>query len=57
MFVDLAGLKIIKFGMESKWSSKETSTQKFRIALIEAMREMRRICEQGQSTGKVEARL
>lgn len=57
MFADLAGLKIIKFGMESKWSSKETSTQKFRIALIEAMREMRRICEQGQSTGKVEARL
>ena len=46
--VDLAAPKIIKFGMESKWSSKVASTQKLRIALIQAMRDMRKICEQGQ---------
>lgn len=45
---DLAGANIIKFGMESKRSSKDTSTHKFRLAIVEAMREMRRICEKGK---------
>jgi len=47
-FTDLAGADIIKFGMESKRSSKETSTHNFRLAIIEALREMRRICEVGK---------
>lgn len=50
--VDLAGADIIKFGMESKKSSKETSTHKFRLAIVEAMREMRRICEKGRPEDK-----
>lgn len=45
---DLAGAKVIKFGIESKWSSKETSTHRFRLAIIDAMRDMRRICEEGR---------
>lgn len=47
-FADLAGADIIKFGMESKRSSRETSTHDFRLAIIEALREMRRICEAGK---------
>jgi carnitine O-acetyltransferase len=50
MNVDLAGAKIIKFGIESKWSSKVSSTHKFRLAIVEAMRDMRKICEHGQET-------
>jgi len=49
---DLAGADIIKFGVESKKSSKETSTHKFRLAIIEALREMRRICEAGKPNDK-----
>lgn len=48
----LAGADIIKFGMESKRSSKETSTHAFRLAIIEALREMRRICEVGRPKDK-----
>jgi carnitine O-acetyltransferase len=44
----LAGNKIIKFGIESKRSCPETSTLKFRSNLIEALREMREVCEKGQ---------
>ena len=46
-YTDLAGLNVLKFGIESKRGSKETSTDKFRLAVIEALREMRKICEQG----------
>ncbi|CAD6581459.1 MAG: hypothetical protein CYPHOPRED_001580 [Cyphobasidiales sp. Tagirdzhanova-0007] len=46
----LAGLNVLKFGIESKRSSKETSTHEFRLALIESLREMRKICEQGQTS-------
>ncbi|GAA5867179.1 hypothetical protein JCM3774_002360 [Rhodotorula dairenensis] len=43
----LAGDKVIKFGIESKVSCPETSTDVFRRNLVEAMREMRAVCEQG----------
>ena len=49
---DLAGADIIKFGMESKKSSTETSTHKFRLAIIDALREMRVICEAGKPNDK-----
>ncbi|GAA5828338.1 hypothetical protein JCM11251_006204 [Rhodosporidiobolus azoricus] len=44
----LAGDKVIKFGIESKLSCPSTDTDKFRKNLVEAMREMRRVCEEGQ---------
>lgn len=47
---DLAGAKIIKFGIESKWSSKVSSTHNFRLEIIKAMRDMRKICEHGQDS-------
>ncbi|BGP54530.1 hypothetical protein JCM8202v2_002115 [Rhodotorula sphaerocarpa] len=59
----LAGDKVIKFGIESKVSCPETSTDVFRQNLIEAMREMRAACEQGQppqpdtQVGGVQAKL
>ena len=46
---DLAGAKVIKFGIESKWSSKVASTHKLRLEIIKAMRDMRAICEEGQA--------
>lgn len=45
---DLAGNQVIKFGIESKVSCKETSTEVFRRNLTEALREMRQACEEGQ---------
>ena len=45
---DLAGNKVIKFGIESKHSEPSTSTAMFRDKLCEALREMRIVCEQGQ---------
>ncbi|GAA6034359.1 hypothetical protein JCM8097_002687 [Rhodosporidiobolus ruineniae] len=44
----LAGDKVIKFGIESKISDPSTSTETFRANLVEALREMRRVCEEGQ---------
>jgi len=44
----LAGAKVIKFGVESKWSSTKTSTHRFRLAIVDAMRDMRKICEEGR---------
>ncbi|GAA5914862.1 hypothetical protein JCM6882_007824 [Rhodosporidiobolus microsporus] len=43
----LAGDKVIKFGIESKVSCATTSTDEFRKNLVEAMREMRKVCEEG----------
>lgn len=60
---DLAGDKVIKFGIESKVSCPETSTDVFRQNVVEAMREMRAMCEQGQlpqadtQVGGVQAKL
>lgn len=59
----LAGDKVVKFGIESKVSCPETSTDVFRQNLVEAMREMRAMCEQGQppqpdtQVGGVQAKL
>lgn len=47
---DLAGGKLLKFGLESKHPNPETSTTKFALALVEALRTMRNICEQGAPT-------
>lgn len=49
---DLAGNQVIKFGIESKRSCPETSTEVFRNNLVEALREMRDICERGQPAGE-----
>lgn len=46
--LDLAGSKVVKFGIESKRSCEATSTEVFRSNLIEAMREMKKVCEEGQ---------
>ncbi|GAA5932375.1 choline/carnitine O-acyltransferase [Sporobolomyces koalae] len=43
----LAGDKLVKFGIESKVSNPETSTETFRKNLVEALREMREVCEKG----------
>lgn len=43
----LAGDKLVKFGIESKVSNPETSTETFRQNLVEALREMRQVCEAG----------
>ncbi|GAA5949166.1 hypothetical protein JCM3765_003314 [Sporobolomyces pararoseus] len=43
----LAGDKLVKFGIESKVSNPETSTETFRQNLVEALREMREVCEKG----------
>ncbi|GAA6014251.1 hypothetical protein JCM10207_006147 [Rhodosporidiobolus poonsookiae] len=51
----LAGDKVIKFGIESKVSCAETSTDKFRSNLIEALREMRKVCEEGQPAVEAQA--
>jgi carnitine O-acetyltransferase len=45
---DLAGGKIIKFGLESKRSVGDSSTEKFRDNLVAALREMRKVCAEGQ---------
>ncbi|GJN87551.1 hypothetical protein Rhopal_000505-T1 [Rhodotorula paludigena] len=44
----LAGDKLVKFGIESKRSCESTSTDVFRSNLVDALREMRVACEEGQ---------
>lgn len=41
---DLAGPDIIKFGIESKHSSPLTSTDGFKVAIFNALQEMKSIC-------------
>ncbi|ORY88754.1 acyltransferase ChoActase/COT/CPT [Leucosporidium creatinivorum] len=53
----LAGNQIIKFGIESKHSCAETSTEVFRNNLVEALREMKAVCEQGQVPEQQAAKL
>jgi hypothetical protein len=43
---DLAGAKLIKFGIESKHSCAETSTPKFQQNVVESLREMRVVVEE-----------
>lgn len=45
--VDLAGPDMIKFGIESKRSCEETSTQRFGEAVGRALESMRVICLEG----------
>ncbi|WVF68399.1 hypothetical protein IAT40_003164 [Kwoniella sp. CBS 6097] len=55
----LAGPYLVKFGIESKYSCDKTSTQRFKHNIVQALRDMRRVCEaqtQAQSD-KVEAHL
>ena len=44
MFIDLAGANILKFGIESKRSSRLTSTDRFKQYLTGALLEMRDVC-------------
>lgn len=42
---DLAAPNMVKFGIESKFSSSLTSTQKFKEAVAASMEEMQSLCE------------
>ncbi|KAG8822644.1 hypothetical protein FRC17_009501, partial [Serendipita sp. 399] len=61
----LAGSKILKFGIESKHSCQTTSTQAFKRALVQSLREIKSMCEEGyfelskavQTEEQVQARL
>lgn len=44
---DLAGGKLLKFGLESKYSHGETSTTVFAHNLAKALRLMKHVCEHG----------
>ena len=48
---DLAAPDMVKFGIESKFSSPLTSTEKFKEAITEAMEEMYIMCEDAQREG------
>lgn len=50
----LAGAEVIKFGMESKRSEPKTSTDGFRGEVTRAMRDMRKVCEEGKPREKDE---
>jgi hypothetical protein len=55
---DLAGPDIVKFGIESKHSCHETSTKQFKEAIVDAMQDVRIICEHAQvETGEVNSKL
>ncbi|WVQ77521.1 hypothetical protein IAR50_007207 [Cryptococcus sp. DSM 104548] len=41
----LAGPHLIKFGIESKFSCDKTSTQRFKHHVVQALRDMREVCE------------
>jgi len=45
LMIDQPGKYLIKFGIESKVSSEITSTRRFKHHLVQALRDMRRICE------------
>ena len=54
---DLAGPELIKFGIESKKSCKETSTEAFIDAIALALQDMRDICVEGADPPQPTARL
>jgi hypothetical protein len=54
---DLAGPDLIKFGIESKRTCKETSTEAFIDALALALEDMRGICVEGLDLTQLKARL
>jgi carnitine O-acetyltransferase len=45
LMIDQPGKHLVKFGIESKVSSEITSTRRFKHHLVQALRDMRRICE------------
>lgn len=49
LFTDLPGANILKFGIESKRSSPSTSTHAFKRAIVEALHDLRLICEEGMA--------
>ncbi|KAL1921469.1 uncharacterized protein VTP21DRAFT_11185 [Calcarisporiella thermophila] len=54
----MSGSKVIKFGLESKFSCKETSTARFKEAVRNALRNMAEVCREVNSSGVVsEAKL
>lgn len=57
VFLDLAGPDLIKFGIESKKSCEETSTEGFISAIALALHDMRDICVGGSDSTQVTARL
>ena len=56
-FSDLAGPGLIKFGIESKRSCKETSTEAFIDAISLALHDMRDVCVEGPNQTQPTARL
>nr|XP_019043447.1 carnitine acetyltransferase [Kwoniella bestiolae CBS 10118]OCF22377.1 carnitine acetyltransferase [Kwoniella bestiolae CBS 10118] len=53
----LAGPYLVKFGIESKFSCDKTSTQRFKHNIVQALRDMRRVCEAAADAGESKARL
>ena len=49
VFLDLAGPNLIKFGIESKRSCKETSTEAFIDGIALALHDMQDVCVEGPS--------
>jgi len=54
---DMAGPELMKFGIESKKSCKETSTGAFIDAIALALQDMRDICVKGPNLPQPAARL
>lgn len=50
-YADLAAPSLIKFGIESKHSSPLTSTDGFKKAIVQALRDMHDICEPREEEG------
>jgi hypothetical protein len=50
--VDLAGPYLVKFGIESKQSCSATSTAKFKHRIVQALRDMRAVCEAAAAAGE-----
>jgi carnitine O-acetyltransferase len=53
----LSGENLLKFGIESKYSSSETNSNAFRQNVVNALKEMRSICEQVNGKYEKEGRL
>lgn len=47
VLIDLAGADVLKFGIESKHSCPSTSTHAFKKAVVEALRDIKLVCEEG----------
>jgi carnitine O-acetyltransferase len=55
---DLAGPFLVKFGIESKFSCPTTSTSRFKHHIVQALRDMREVCEAATAGGvQVKAKL